>query len=82
MCLVGTVLFVMILAVTAGGSLAFDLWKSREERRFGPRAAWACRGCRYDLRGLEAGTCPECGWTLDVATRAAIERARRVDATW
>ena len=34
------------------------LWHT--DRRAKP---WQCAKCRYDLRGLEGGVCPECGWT-------------------
>ncbi len=34
-------------------------------RHFG-RKPWQCPSCRYDLRGLATGVCPECG----LATRA------------
>jgi hypothetical protein len=36
-------------------------WAARE-RRESP-TGHACAGCGYDLRGLEAGACPECGAT-------------------
>ena len=32
------------------------LW--RADRRAKP---WQCPKCRYDLRGLDGGVCPECG---------------------
>ena len=32
------------------------LW--RTDRRAKP---WQCHRCRYDLRGIEGGVCPECG---------------------
>lgn len=32
----------------------------------GPRpAAWMCEGCRYDLRGVSGGVCPECGRVVE-----------------
>ncbi len=33
-------------------------WLWRTDRRIQP---WQCPKCRYDLRGLEGGVCPECG---------------------
>ena len=33
-------------------------WLWRTDRRAKP---WQCATCRYDLRGLEGGVCPECG---------------------
>ena len=33
-------------------------WLWRTDRRAKP---WQCAKCRYDLRGLEGGVCPECG---------------------
>ncbi len=40
-------------------------WLWRNDRRIQP---WQCRGCRYDLRGLEGGgeegVCPECGLAI------------------
>jgi len=34
------------------------VWLWRADRRAKP---WQCAKCRYDLRGLEGGVCPECG---------------------
>ena len=39
------------------------LW--RADRRAKP---WQCAKCRYDLRGLEGGVCPECGMQLKPST--------------
>ena len=36
-------------------------WLWRTDRRAKP---WQCTKCRYDLRGLEGGVCPECGHKL------------------
>ena len=33
-------------------------WLWRIDRRAKP---WQCANCRYDLRGIEGGVCPECG---------------------
>ena len=33
-------------------------WLWRIDRRAKP---WQCATCRYDLRGLDGGVCPECG---------------------
>ena len=33
-------------------------WLWRTDRRAKP---WQCPKCRYDLRGLDGGVCPECG---------------------
>ena len=35
-------------------------WLWYTDRRAKP---WQCAKCRYDLRGLEGGVCPECGDT-------------------
>ncbi|MCH9058387.1 MAG: hypothetical protein IIB55_07150 [Planctomycetes bacterium] len=35
------------------------LWHT--DRRAKP---WQCAKCRYDLRGLDGGVCPECGHEL------------------
>jgi hypothetical protein len=51
----------------------------------------ACRGCTYDLLGLPAGVCPECGrafdpadpstfWDLVARTRAQKQRRARIAA--
>lgn len=37
------------------------LW--RRDRRPQP---WQCRACRYDLRGIDGGVCPECGSAIGV----------------
>lgn len=37
------------------------------------RPAWECRRCRYDLRGLTTGICPECG--LRAPVRRTVRRA-------
>ena len=44
------------LAAAGGVSLAVALVARR-----GRHIAGHCRGCGYDLRGLGAGMCPECG---------------------
>ena len=36
-------------------------WLWRTDRRAKP---WQCAKCRYDLRGLDGGVCPECGHEL------------------
>jgi len=33
-----------------------------------------CKGCRYDLRGLEADRCPECGREFDPADARTYDR--------
>ena len=37
-------------------------WLWYTDRRAKP---WQCATCRYDLRGLDAGVCPECGTTTE-----------------
>ena len=36
-----------------------------------------CRSCQYDLAGLDAGRCPECGRPFDPADPKTFERRRR-----
>lgn len=31
-----------------------------------------CPSCRYELRGVESSTCPECGWTLQLQLRPRL----------
>lgn len=42
------------------------------------RPPWMCRVCEYDLRGVEAGVCPECGTVVGGAVAGA--RAAEVGA--
>jgi hypothetical protein len=39
------------------------IWAIRERGRVFPDTA--CQSCGYDLRGLEAAACPECGAAVD-----------------
>ena len=41
-------------------------WLWRTDRRAKP---WQCPKCRYDLRGLDAGVCPECGTPITDAPK-------------
>jgi hypothetical protein len=46
-----------------------------------PRGNWYCPICAYNLRGREAGCCPECGWEYDAELRGVslvpwVHRAR------
>jgi hypothetical protein len=50
--LVGSLLWLAWLA-----PIAFAAWRSRRRQARG-----CCRLCGYDLRGDQAGGCPECGW--------------------
>ena len=43
------------------------LW--RTDRRAKP---WQCPKCRYDLRGLDGGVCPECGHELKPSNAAGV----------
>ena len=41
-----------------------------------------CLACGYDLRGLPAGACPECGLAFDPADQAREESAAARRAAW
>ena len=36
---------------------------------------WCCRGCGFDLRGLDVATCPECGRLVQDVARCDVEPA-------
>jgi len=70
--LVANVLFyaLVVLVLRRG----FVLLRGRRRRRRG--RCWAGGGCGYDLTGLHAATCPECG--RQVAPTKSPQRQRRV----
>lgn len=52
----------LLIVMAAVSALIVAGVAARSARTSSMRPGRTCRGCGYDLRGLEAGTCPECGW--------------------
>lgn len=41
-----------------------------------------CPGCGYNLRGLEEGTCPECGFGVNLEALRELDRRQRFKKAW
>jgi len=52
-------MFAAIILWHACAMTGFGVWKKREERRL--RSQTTCPGCGFDIRGVSAPRCPECG---------------------
>lgn len=69
------ILFAWFAAVFAGGFVLHPFLVAYEQISLGP----VCRGCRYELTGVEGGSCPECGEAIDVPLKPAGKNPQLVD---
>ena len=44
----------------------------------GPAPRGQCRQCHYDLRGIESGRCPECGWPYELSDVLSTPLGKRL----